>query len=364
MLVLVASAAWVVAAQAVPTCTALQVRNTGPASTSALYRVVLPAAESTALGELDYRLNALGYAGSQGLVYGIAERGRSGPFPDGGHVVTFDLTGRARDLGPVRAGRPDTPWHPLTAPAAGAIVGNRWYVAEKGYLYEVDIDAASRGYLSVVSMVQLHPGHGRSSFADFDVDPIDGELYGVSSIHQTAAVVRIDRRSGRVEKLVDVPGLPPSGYGSVVIGPDRALYVTANKSGELYRVGRDGSAAKLATFARMSSSDAAGCLRQTIPPSPPTSTAPPPPTTTAPTTTLTPPPLTSSPTPPTTTSPSPTTSIAPPTTRPPEHDDYIPPTQEPGSEDSGHDTEDKRRWALAALLLVIGGSAAVRALRH
>ncbi|MCI2420792.1 hypothetical protein MOQ72_25415 [Saccharopolyspora sp. K220] len=344
-LVLVASATWVVLAEAAPACTMLQARNT--ATTSALHRVELPAAESTALGELDYRLNALGYADSQGVVYGIAEPGR---------VVTLSPTGQVRDLGPVRAAHSDARRHRFAAPTAGAVAGNRWYVQENGHLDVVDIDPASRTYLSVVSTTELRPWHWRFSLDDFDVDRVDGELYGVLTYSDAAAVVRIDRDSGRVEKLVVVPGLPPSDYGSVVIGPDRALYVTANEVGGLYRVGRDGSVAKLAVFPPMSSSDAAGCLRQ-VPLPPPTSTAPT--TTTTPTTTAPPTsrPSTRSPTP--SNEPSPT--APPPTTRAPEPDDATA-TQEPESESSDDDTREKRRWALAALLLLIGGSAAVRGL--
>lgn len=365
--VLAASVGWVVSAGAAPGCTVLQVRNIGPGSVSALYRVVLPAADSTGLGKLEYRMNALGHSGSQGLVYGMAERGPFGRFPDGAHVVALDRAGRAYDLGPVRSAS-----RPLTAPKAGAIKGNRWYVGDGRFLYAVDVDPRSATYLSVLSMTAIQPWHWPFALDDFDVDPVDGELYGVSMTHHgPPAVVRIDRGSGRVSKLVDAPGLPPSGYGSVVIGPDRALYVTANQVGGLYRVGRDGSVKRLAAVPPMSSSDAAGCLRQTPPPSPPSTTTPstPPPTTMPPSTTP-PPPLTSAPPNQTSSMPSrvppstPPTSSRPSPVPPPEPGSYAPrTTQEPGGDHAGHDTEEKRRWALAMLLLLIGGSAAVRRLR-
>jgi hypothetical protein len=367
-LVLAASVVWAVSAGAAPGCTVLQVRNTGASSTSALYRVVLPAADGVRLGELDYRMNALGYAGSQGLVYGMAERNRSGPFPDGAHVVTLERNGQARDLGPVRAGR--APWHPLRAPTGGAVKGNRWYVVAGSYLYTVDIEPTSRSYLSVLSRTAIQSWHRPFSLDDFDVDPVDGELYGVSMTYSgVSAIVRIDRGSGRVAKLADAPGLPPSDYGSVVIGPDRALYVTANEAGGLYRVARDGSVARLAGVPPMSSSDAAGCLPQAPPPQPPTTTAPP---TSVPPTTSTPPPSTSAPptespmpstTPsraPTSTTPPPQTSTPPSPMPPPEPGAYVPLTPERDADGSGHDTKEKRRWALATLLLLIGASAAVR----
>lgn len=37
-------------------------------------------------------------------------------------------------------------------------------------------------------------------------------------------------------------------------------------------------------------------------------------------------------------------------------------SEDPDADESGHTTQEKRRWAVAALVLLIGGSAAVRAL--
>ncbi|MFI0470387.1 DUF6923 family protein [Saccharopolyspora sp. 5N102] len=370
--VLTASVAWVVSAGAAPGCTVLQVRNSGPGWTSALYRVSLPAAESIRIGGLDHRLNALGYVRSQGLVYGMAA---SGPFPDGAHVVTLDRSGRTHDLGPVRAGRVDTPWYPLAAPTAGAVKGNRWYVRQGSYLYAVDVDPTRPTYLSVLATTAIRSPHWPFGFGDFDVDPVDGELYGVSMTHRgTAAVARLDPVSGRVTELADAPGLPPSTYGSVAIGPDRALYVTADEAGGLYRVDRDGSVAKLAALPPMRGSDATGCLARVPSPQPPPPPPPPQPTTT-------PPPSTTASTTPSTRLPTPSPRSAPPSRRPappsrtvpppppllppslPEPGGYAPTTPERGGGTVGHDTKEKRRWALAALLLLIGGSAAVRRLR-
>ncbi|WP_184728640.1 DUF6923 family protein [Saccharopolyspora phatthalungensis] len=375
MAVLAASVAWV-SAGAAPGCTVLQVRSTVPGANSTLYRVMLPTAESTRLGQLDYRVNALGYAASQGLVYAMAERGRFGLYTEGIHVVTLGRSGEVRDLGPVRADQRGTPWHPANTATAGAIKGNRWYVQDGNQLYAVDVDPASRTYLSVLSRTAVQSSHWPFALDDFDVDPVDGELYGVSmTFSAAAAIVRIDPDSGRVTKLVDAPGLPPSTYGSVVIGSDRALYVTANEVGGLYRVERDGSVTKLAGVLPMSSSDAAGCLTQAAPmprpptPRPPTPRPPAPELPTTPMLAATPPPAppVQSPVPSATPStPAPSTpeprSIRTPPVPPPEPGAYAPPTQEAGIEHSGHDTKEKRRWALATVLLLIGGSAAVRRL--
>ncbi|KAA5838256.1 hypothetical protein F1721_02080 [Saccharopolyspora hirsuta] len=371
-LVLLASVAWVAGAAAVPGCSVLQIRNRGGLST--LHRVDFPAADSTRLDAPGYRLNALGYSAPQRVVYGMASRGASGPFPDGGHAVAVTPDGRTRDLGPVRAGREGSWWHPLRAPSAGAVSGNRWYLVEDGYLHVVDVDPGSRTYLEVLSTVGVEGLGWPMSLDDFDVDPVDGQLYGISATSTgVAAVVRLDR-GGRVVAVTEVPELPPLSYGSVVIGPDRALYATADESGAVYRVERDGSATWLATVLPMASSDAAGCLTGD-PPDPPPTTAPPPPTTTAPPTTspASEPPVPPSAEPPSSSSvpepglppgPSPTPEPPPPSPppAPPTPGNYAVPTEEPEVETSGHTTEEKRRWALAALVLLIGGSAAVRRL--
>ncbi|MGW1679482.1 hypothetical protein [Saccharopolyspora sp. NPDC002376] len=65
------------------------------------------------------------------------------------------------------------------------------------------------------------------SFDDFDADPVDGELCGIGATRAGAsALVRLDRGSGQVAKVVDVPELPSLSYGSVVIGPVLSAQVT------------------------------------------------------------------------------------------------------------------------------------------
>ncbi|MBQ0928135.1 DUF6923 family protein [Saccharopolyspora endophytica] len=353
------------AAEADPACEALQVRTRG--STSVLHRVVLPDFSDTRVGALPYRVNALGYSVAQGFAYGIA----SG-FSDGGHVVVLRPSDPPLDLGPVVAGRADTRWNPLGHPTAGAIEGDRWYVLEDDHLHAVDLDPASPTFRHVLSSVQLDEHHGPFGVDDFDVGP-DGLLYGVAQTYAgIPAVVRIDHRTGAVDPVVWLPGLLPDSYGSVVIGRDRALYVTANHSGGTYRIGSGGTLVKLGEVPTMSSSDAAGCLRRP-PPTPPPTTTPPPPTTTRPTPPApapptTAPPTTSAPTRPAqTVTPTPTRGPVPPEpveepSEPPETASPAPVSEDPDADESGHTTQEKRRWAVAALVLLIGGSAAVRAL--
>jgi hypothetical protein len=356
------------AAEAETACEALQVRTRG--STSVLHRVVLPDFTDTRVGALPYRVNALGYSTAQGFAYGIA----SG-FSDGGHVVVLRPRDPPVDLGPVIAGRADTRWNPLDHPTAGAIEGDRWYVLEDDHLRAVDVDPASPTFRHVLSSVELDEHRGPFGVDDFDVGP-DGLLYGVAQTYAgIPAVVRVDHRTGAVDPVVWLPGLLPDRYGSVVIGRDRALYVTANHSGGTYRIGSGGALVKLADVPHMSSSDAAGSLRgpPPTPQPPPPTTTPPQPTTTRPTPpspapSTTAPPATSAPTRPApTVTPTPTRGPVPtePVEQPSEPSETASSasvTEDPDADELGHTTQEKRRWAVAALVLLIGGSAAVRAL--
>ncbi|SFT05314.1 DUF6923 family protein [Saccharopolyspora flava] len=354
-------------AEAAPTCEALQIRTSG--ATSVLHRVRLPDFTDVRVGELPYRMNALGYARSQGWAYGIAEG-----FADGGHVVALRPSDPPLDLGPVVAGRGDTPWNPIGHPEAGAIRGDRWYVLEDDRLYTVDVDRDSRTFRRVLRSIALERRHGPFSVDDVDVGP-DGLLYGVAQTYTgIPAVVRLDPGTGVVEPVSWLPDLLPDSYGSVVIGRDGALYVTGNRSGGAYRIGEGGKVVKLAELPGTSSSDAAGCLRRPpspappepppVPPPPTSSEEPPPPPTPS---AETPPPST---TPPSTTRPSPArptpSQASPPPEAPPpsETPETASPTpsEEPDSDETGHTTQEKRRWALAGLVLLIGGSAAVRRL--
>ncbi|MDI2032277.1 hypothetical protein QFW96_26905 [Saccharopolyspora sp. TS4A08] len=356
------------AAEAAPACEALQIRTSG--ATSVLHRVRLPGFTDVRVGELPYRINALGYSRSPGWAYGIAEG-----FADGGHVVALRPSDPPLDLGPVVAGRGDTPWNPIGHPEAGAIRGDRWYVLDEDYLYTVDVDPDSPTFRHVLSSRALERRHGPFSVDDVDFGP-DGLLRGVAQTYTgIPAVVRLDQSTGVVEPVRWLPELPPDSYGSAVIGQDDALYVTGNRSGGVYRIG-EGETVKLAELPGMSSSDAAGCLRRPPPPPPPPPPPSPPPPTPAPPTSSeapqlpSPPPVASSSPEPAEPRPTPTPSAAPP---PPEDRPEDPPSETPesatptpseetDSEESGHTTQEKRRWALAGLVLLIGGSAAVRRL--
>ncbi|MEB3369129.1 DUF6923 family protein [Saccharopolyspora mangrovi] len=347
-------------AQAAPGCEVVQVRTTG--TTSVLHRVRLPDFVDTQVGVLPHRMNAIGYSTAQGGAYGIAEG-----FADGGHVVALRPTDPPLDLGPVIAGRADTRWNPLEHPTAGAIRGNRWYVLEDDYLYTVDVDPSSPTFRHVLSSIALEQRHGPFSVDDFDIGP-DGLLRGVAQNYAgIPAVVRLDQRTGVVEPVSWLPTLLPDSYGSVVTAGDGALHITANRSGGVYRISRGGELDELADLPGMSSSDATGCLRKPPSPAPLPPEPPSPPPTSPPSTTPPPPPSATAEQTPTPPRPTPTRTPAPPppAEEPSESPETTTPTsssEEPDAEETGHTTEEKRRWALAGLVLLIGGGAAVRRL--
>lgn len=233
-------------------------------------------------------------------------------------------------------------------------------------LYTVDLDG-----LRLVSAVVLEP----HDFGDIGVDPVDGRLYSVSD---SGELVRVDRSTGRIEPVRGIPGLPADHYGSLVVGPGREVYVAGHRRG-IYRVERDGSVTRLGEGPSTTASDMAGCLAS--PPEPPTPTPPEPP---EPTPTESPRPPRPTPTPARTATsspsapPTPTTTAtrtpSPPTASSPEDaraglEPAPSASAEPSSESdaeaegTGHSTEEKRRWAVATLVMIIGGSIAVRRVR-
>jgi hypothetical protein len=366
-------------------CIALQVHNIRPEGLSALSRIELPGGAVTQLGEIGYRVNAMGYSPDQNLVYGVAEANRNDQFPGGAHVVTIDRDAQVTDLGPVsRAGGQHVPWSVITGATAGAIHGNKWYLRKDSLLYTVDIGPASRSYLTVLRVTPLRLTSLAVGVDDFDFDPADGLLYGVSmSWSGNGSVVTIDPGTGSVRT---VPGsrLPANGpAGSAVIGADGALYVTSNRDDQrsvLYRIARDGSGSvtELASGPQLATSDAAGCLTGTT--SPPVSTAPgnPPPGPLPPPNSpptgsqaAAPPPSAPTPTP----TPTPTSAVAPAgQSSPPPLATVSPPAtrvSKPRPSQAlatavkrDHHTALKRRWGLAVLVLIFGASAAAHGMRR
>jgi hypothetical protein len=387
-------------------CTILQAENERSGAPTTLRLLSLPGGGTRRVSQAGYWINAMGYSAAQHVVYGVADGTRAGRY-HGAHAVRIDAAGGVTDLGVIgRAGAWKPVWSPVTGATAGAIDGDRWYVRQGSDLYTVDIDPAGADYVRVVHRTSLRPVSLAIGVDDFAFDPADGLLYGVSATSRgDSSVVTLDPSSG---KIAVVPGLrfPEGGaYGSVVLAPG-VIYATANQVGRrsvTFRLPRDGSgqATEVATGPPLVSGDAAGCLAE--PPARPPTTSPPP---TTPPGQSSPPPTTppgQSSEPPPRTEPPPATSPEPPPPPPPvEQPVVLPPAPvpaptppavvvtptpstpapppspppprtpharteekaEPVVQDTGRRTEEKRRWGLTALILVLGGGAAAGHVRR
>ncbi|CAL9562154.1 hypothetical protein SUDANB95_04619 [Actinosynnema sp. ALI-1.44] len=357
-------------------CVALQVEadHHGP---STVYRLELPSGQAQVLTTLDARVNAVGYSVPQDRVYGVDADG---------DVVALDRTGRpvARSTG-----HP----HVLRHAAAGAVVAEKLVVRVGHLLFWVDIDPKSDKYLRVVREAWLWPPPHALNVDDFDLNPMDGLLYGVATFpYGRAYVVAIDPGTGRVDRVPGTGELPAThGYGAVVMGRDGALYVTSNNHkgrSVLHRVALDGSGAVTEITSRRArwSIDATSCLATPpiVDPIPPDPTVPP---TTPPTTPpsdppadqpsvpprvppVVPPTTTTPPAPPPPGAPPNTAPTAPPATPPADPPERPDPTRdpmrrpEPKAEkisDGNRNVREQRRWGLVAIILILGAGAVARA---
>lgn len=341
------------------TCAALQVEAGGGAGPSTLLQVDLRTGATTTIAKLDHRLNAMGYSAAQDLAYGISSNGR---------IIGVDRRGATTDLGAV-------PRWEMKHAVAGAIVGDRFYVRSSGAIYTVDVNPASPDYLRLLDTSWLWPISFGVSVDDFDVNPADGLLYGIST-HPWghSHVVTLDPASGKVHPVhpsIDLPG--GAGYGAAVFGPDGALYATNNNEhgrSVLYRISLDGTVTTLATRPAMREIDAAGCLGAppvTEPPKPKPPAVPPiplppvvPPVVPTTTTPAGPAPVVVPPLPPAVTTTTTTATTTTTTTRSPTSKVAHAPIERPAEGAAAapdHRVRDLRRWSLAVLLLSLGAGA-------
>jgi hypothetical protein len=311
--------------------------------------------------QLGYRVNAIGYAAQQNLVYGIAAGGD-------GRLVRISPQGTLSDLGHVR-GAGDR----LSDAVAGAVLGGDLYVRAEGSLYAIGVDPSSGDFGALARTVPLHPEWLAEDVDDFAVNTANGLLYGVrGNLAGSASIVSIDPNSGAVREVRSVQGLPGwAAYGSVVLSGQTMYAIADDVLGQsrLYRIPLDGSGAaiQLANWSPAKETDMAGCLAT---PAPPTTPPPPPPTTTH--RPLPPPPTTTTPKPVPAQVIPPTTPIAPTTTPvPPTPPNSPPPLPVPTSprvalpqvkllaKPSDQERNTERRWALTAVVIIFGGGAVV-----
>ncbi|MGN9910582.1 DUF6923 family protein [Phytohabitans sp. LJ34] len=307
---------------------------------------------------LAYTVNAIGYDAGQGLFAGVATRHEGHPIGDGGHVVTITPEGETRDLGPVRGAS-------VAGAYSGTVVDGRLLLHLDGHLVAVDVRPGSPTFRTVVRRLDLPR---LPSFGDWDARPGDGGLYAVSTQGRgPSRLVRVDPATGAVTEK-PVPDLPGDGFFGAVAFDDGGthLYATDNNhASTLWRIGLDGTAAKLARGSGLLGSDAAWCPRPP-PPSPKPTTPPParprppaavpppavPPTPPRPVPPATTPPVTTPPV--TTPPPSPTPAAVANATRKPLA------VVEPPKDDRITTV----RWGIVLLVLGLGAIARTRRIRH
>lgn len=283
-------------------CTVLRVRQGGTGSWVDTVRY--PDASFTTLARIPYRLNALGYSRAQDLVYGMT---------GGGDVVTLDRDGHAVKLGPLAGQR-----H-LIGATSGAIVGNTWYVKGTSLLYAIDVTPGVLALRRAVPL-RPWPAAAQVDDFDYDsadgllygvaaavldggvvvaFDPRSGQSWAASGLRLPAAAAY-----GSVVRAPD-GSLYVTG-NSVRGGPNREYRVVLSGNVVI-------AVTELGISPRSTNNDAAGCLGPVTPPT----TPPPPPTTTTPPTTPPPPTTTTLSLPPPTTPPPPTPTTPPSATPPP-----------------------------------------------
>ncbi len=191
---------------------------------------------SQTVASLSKTVNAIGFVPGSEVLIGVS----------GSRAVTIDAQGSVSDRGAAPSG---------TAGARAATVSqNRWLVLNDGVLVAVDPSS-----LAVLSRVHL------SAFVDvddFDVNPGDGKLYGLSTGLLQTHLVRIDPATGHVAFLFSYGLLPLfDKYGSVAIDMRGTMHALHNGSGRMFHIplGNPGGFTVTNLGLNSGTSDAAGC---------------------------------------------------------------------------------------------------------
>ncbi|RLK54125.1 DUF6923 family protein [Actinokineospora cianjurensis] len=369
-------------------CTFFRVHSTDVSGFSVLSRVNLATSAAQQIATLRYRVNAIAYSEDTNSLWGLSTRSTEGTFGDGAHVVSIGTEGDVIDHGPVRrVNELNFPSDRFTSATAGTIVGSELVVRVDSAIYRIDLDPGSNTYLGVVDAVMTSPRGLIVGVDDFDVR--GGVAYGVASDYSGSRVVRVDLRNGQVVQVATT-GLPGgASFGVAVLAPDGALYAAANRiagRSPLFRIDLGtGAATEVGAWPAVSSADATACLPgvepattpQPTPPAPAPGAGPvpapvPPPPARAPVVPVSPPVISPTPipvVPPP--APQPTTAV-PPVPPPPEVTTKRPyrpqpttPTEDPRTASRARSsTEEKRRWGLTAIVLIVGAGAAAAGSRR
>lgn len=192
-----------------------------------------PAVRQLPVADLPTVVNALGYAVDQDLFYAMAD------YRDGSHLVTITAAGTLVDRGRAPLA--------LRWSHAGAISANRWYLRSDGDLMVVGVDPDSPDYLRVQARQPLSaasPGDlpaGGLSLGDWDVNPLDGRLYGIATgTGGPGRLVSVDPATGTVSTVATPQGLPgDSSFGAVAVDPYGVLHALHNGTGRMFHLPLD-----------------------------------------------------------------------------------------------------------------------------
>lgn len=162
--------------------------------------------------------NALGFNYADGYLYAMGSTNATR-----GHLIKVDVLGNFTDLGLV-TGLPKKNY------AHGAFdINGDYYVTENYKVHVIDVNTVSRK-----ETIRVHANHG----IDIAFNPRDKKLYSANR-----KSVRVTDLVAKTTKLIKMTGMPESAgtFGSHWFDSQGNLYVSANKSEDVYRIASPGT---------------------------------------------------------------------------------------------------------------------------
>ncbi|WP_157641371.1 DUF6923 family protein [Longispora albida] len=210
-----------------------QVRAEEDNSPSTFYRYDISENIAYEITKFTQTVNGIGYSEPQKLFYGFSRLNNGQPYSDRlGRILTITPGGQVTDMGGVRNLKAlGLPNYALNGVYNGAIDSNKYYLRDDTTLYVVDIDPQSPTYLNLLDSKVIQ---GKGYFGDWDWNPVDSKLYGVSTLDPNdPRLVSVDPATGVLTDLGHPAGLTSgdqhgSIYGAVFITPDGTMYAINN----------------------------------------------------------------------------------------------------------------------------------------
>ena len=229
----------------------------GPFGTGAVFKVNPDGAGFSTLATFDVAHGASPQAGlligPDGLLYGTTISGGAG---GSGTVFRLDSDGRAlTTLVDFNSANGAIPWARLIRGNDGALYGTTYTGGASGTGTAFKVNPDGSGFTTLANFNSTSGGLLRGALVQYP----DGVLYGTtviggSSFRGTVFAILPDGRFGTFRSLGASPQEPAAPNAGLLIGKDGALYgVTTgggqNGLGAVFKLGRDGSLATLASFA-------------------------------------------------------------------------------------------------------------------